>query len=152
MKHLVYIFAIGINIITLCYGRELSSRYNKRDTVNLHIGLPNTELPNAPNPAVAKEDKPLVIETNGFMKDIETNKAENATEIVNDVEKVKPLNGNTNINVTTKPPVANETEVVQQVARKIPGDLDVGALKRGSLVFLGLCVIILVYYAWKTYR
>lgn len=150
MKHLVYIFAIGINIITLCYGRELPSRHSRRDTAGLHIEVPNPELPKIPIPAVAKEEKPLVIETEGFLKDIETNKDKNTIEKVSDVENVKPLNNNSN--VTAEPPVTNETEVVQQVARKLPGDLDVGALKRGSLVFLGLCVIILVYYAWKTYR
>lgn len=160
MKTFVYTIAVVINIVTLCYGSPL--KLVKHDTTGFHVPAENPDLQSPAKVVETQhaegEPQPLVIKT--YEKEshlvidktknaTETaNKTKNATEIANHVEKVKPLNSS----VTTEPSAANDLQVVQQIPGKPPGDFNVGALKRGSLVFLGLCVIVLGCYAWKTYR
>lgn len=140
MKNFVHIIVIGVTL-TLCHG-GMSVFLLKRDAPAMHIPLQN---PQKADEVAAHEEseKPLIIDTNKVLKDVEASKAKDGKEVAGDVPLVKPLNSS----VTTKPAIVNET-----VAGKLPGDFDAGALKRGSLVFLGLCVVVLLCYAWKTYR
>lgn len=146
----MYIFIAGVNILTLCYAEQKGSLFMNhifnQNGPNLRIGVPNPDILNSPVtlPPI-KQEKPLVVVINGLVKNL--NKTNNNNSIEN-VTSEKTFVETSNDNVTS---VNNKTSgAVQHI--KYPGEDDTGALKRGSLVFLGLCVIVLACYAWKTYR
>lgn len=154
MIKFIYIFIAGVNILTLSYAEknEISPpRFIKRsDEPVQHIPIfqmPKTNL----SSAVATHDdrekeSALLVNTNGVAKNLDESQPKNKeADVVN--AKITSVETLSKSNATVE---GNET-VVQNIAGKRP-DEDTGALKRGSLVFLGLCVIILGYYAWKSYR
>lgn len=144
MKYLVYIFTIGINIIAACYGKALPQQ-----GPSLHIPVQNIPPKEVAVAVHAENEMPLVINTGELPKDLSSNKIENITNVAN---KTGSMNASNNSSTVTQTPgVVNQTQIAHE-AGKLPRDIDVGALKRGSLVFLGLCVIVLGCYAWKTYR
>lgn len=124
-------FLVGVNVLTLCYAAT-----EKRDIPVMHVPVPS--LPKANDPqAVAEKQEPLLINTNGLVKDLGVN---NKSAVVEKPQKVENVTAN------------SEISGVVHGSGNVPGGIDVGALKRGSLVFLLLCVVILACYAWKTYR
>lgn len=151
MIRFIYTLIVGVNILTLCYAatdESVFKQHNRRNVPDLLVPIPNPETPKDPSPVAVTEkpEKPLVIDTNGLVKlmDLGVNKT------VVDVAGEKPQITNNVVapNVTTNSEIAG---VVHSIG-DAPGVLDTGSLKRASLVFLLLCVIILACYAWKTYR
>lgn len=141
---------VGVNILTLCYGAA-EEHHNRRDVPAMHVPVANPETPKPPNnpPAVAveaKPEKPLVIDTNGLVKLMDLGVNKTAVDVASEKPQI-----NNNVEA---PNVTINSEIAGVVISSgdVPGVLDTGSLKRASLVFLLLCLIILACYAWKTYR
>lgn len=129
------------------------------------VNIQNVPNQNPPEPPAQnqelddKEEHPVHIKTEGFLQGLNGDtKTANSAQIdsnkanVNNNKESKISSNQTNNNNNTV--LNKETAAVQEVILNTNSArvADTGALKRGSLVVLGLCVIVLGWYSWRTYR
>lgn len=139
----ICIFALEVNVLMLCCAAEQSNSVIKSQGPSLRVPVPSQNNDNVP----IEKQKPLVVEASLSVNNSGLNKT-NEKEVKNVIDEHSRIEVSKNNLTDTN----NEGEIVEHMRGKLPGDIDLGAVKRGSLVFLGLCVIILGCYAWRSYR